>query len=149
CTQRTAPSSSRPETSRSPQKNILIARDEAFHFLYAENIHRLEEWGRITWFSPIHDEALPIDQPDLIYLPGGYPELYPGQLSANKKMLRQISTYAAANGRIIAECGGMMYLGQNIVDDKGQEWPMAGVLDITTSMMHRRLTMGYRTVRIG
>jgi len=134
--------------SETPQKRILIARDEAFHFLYPENIRLLRQWGQITYFSPVHDQELPF-RPDLLYLPGGYPELYPRQLSENKNMLRQISTYAQANGRIIAECGGMMYLGRSIVDDKGKEWPMAGVLDISTSMAHRGLTIGYRTFRLG
>jgi cobyrinic acid a,c-diamide synthase len=130
-----------------PQKRILIARDEAFHFLYPENIRRLQQWGQITYFSPVHDQEMPF-QPDLLYLPGGYPELYPQQLSENKNMLRQIGTYARADGRIIAECGGMMYLGRSIVDDKGTHWPMAGVLDISTSMAHQKLTIGYRTFRL-
>ncbi|MBS1605015.1 MAG: cobyrinate a,c-diamide synthase [Bacteroidetes bacterium] len=131
-----------------PQKRILIARDEAFHFLYPENIRRLSQWGQITYFSPVHDNQLPF-RPDLLYLPGGYPELYLQQLTANRDMLRQIGTYANTDGRIIAECGGMMYLGRSIVDDKGQEYPMAGVLDIITSMTHPRLTIGYRTIRAG
>jgi len=143
-----APSPQKTTPAPAPQKRILIARDEAFHFLYPENIHRLSQWGQITWFSPMHDKELPF-QPDLLYLPGGYPELYLQQLSENKNMLRQISTYANTDGRIIAECGGMMYLGRSIVDDKGQEYPMAGVLDISTSMAQRRLTIGYRTVRVG
>jgi cobyrinic acid a,c-diamide synthase len=135
-------------TPSTPHKKILIARDEAFHFLYAENIRRLAQWGQIAWFSPTHDQALPF-HPDLLYLPGGYPELYLQQLSENKNMLRQIADYAGTGGRIIAECGGMMYLGRSIVDNKGKEWPMAGVLDISTSMRHPRLTIGYRTFRHG
>ncbi|WP_431217571.1 hypothetical protein ACQ86N_23915 [Puia sp. P3] len=111
-------------------------------------MRRLGQWGQITWFSPTNDRTLPF-RPDLLYLPGGYPELYLQQLSENKNMLRQIGDYAGTGGRIIAECGGMMYLGRSIVDNKGREWPMAGVLDIGTSMEHPRLTIGYRTFRPG
>jgi len=143
-----APPPQKTSPSPKPQKRILIARDEAFHFVYAVNVHRLGQWGQITYFSPVHDKEFPF-RPDLLYLPGGYPELYLQQLSENKDMLRQISAYASTDGRIIAECGGMMYLGRSIVDDKGQEYAMAAVLDISTSMAHRRLTIGYRTIRTG
>ena len=135
-------------TTASPSdRKILIARDEAFHFLYPENIRRLEQWGQVSYFSPIRDQGFPC-QPDLLYLPGGYPELYLEALSHNRGMLQAIYTYAAANGRIIAECGGMMYLGREIGDTSGKAWPMAGVLDIATSMQPQKLTLGYRTVRL-
>jgi cobyrinic acid a,c-diamide synthase len=64
-------------------------------------------------------------------------------------LLDQISTYANANRPIIAECGGMMYLGRDIQDVTGKIWPMAGVLDIATSIFHKKMTLGYRTVRLG
>jgi cobyrinic acid a,c-diamide synthase len=142
-----APPSTPILSPASTGKKILIARDEAFHFLYPENIRRLEEWGQVSYFSPVRDERLPF-APDLLYLPGGYPELYLETLSGNKNMLRQISTHAAANGPIIAECGGMMYLGRSITDVSGITWPMAGVLDIATSMLPKKLTIGYRSVRL-
>ncbi|MBS1665248.1 MAG: cobyrinate a,c-diamide synthase [Bacteroidetes bacterium] len=123
---------------------ILVARDAAFHFLYPQNIRQLEQWGTITYFSPLKDTTLPF-QPDLLYLPGGYPELYLEALSDNTTLLRQIKTY---NGRIIAECGGMMYLGESITDSSGKAWPMAGVLDIATTMQSPKLSIGYRTVQL-
>jgi cobyrinic acid a,c-diamide synthase len=138
----TAPSS--PTTN----KKILVAYDEAFHFLYTENIRRLEEFGQVSYFSPIRDHQLPFT-PDLLYLPGGYPELHLPELSGNQSLLQQVNAYAAANRPIIAECGGMMYLGREIQDATGKAWPMAGVLDIATSMFHKKMTLGYRTVRVG
>jgi len=125
-----------------------VAYDEAFHFLYPENIRRLEEYGRVSYFSPIRDQHLPFI-PDLLYLPGGYPELHLPELSANQSLLQQVNAFAASNGPIIAECGGMMYLGRDIQDVTGKAWPMAGVLDIATSMFHKKMTLGYRTVRLG
>jgi cobyrinic acid a,c-diamide synthase len=125
-------------------KTVLIARDSAFHFLYPENIRRLAAWGNVHYFSPLEATELPV-RPDLIYLPGGYPELYLEQLAGNRTLLEQLRTYASGGGKILAECGGMMYLGRNIVDEKGQSFPMAGILGITTSMEHRKLSLGYRT----
>ncbi|HEY6902166.1 MAG TPA: cobyrinate a,c-diamide synthase, partial [Puia sp.] len=114
--------------------------------LYPQNLKQFEQWGTITYFSPLEDKTFPI-QPDLLYLPGGYPELHLETLSNNTTLLRQIHTYAQ-NGRILAECGGMMYLGRTITDKSDKAWPMASVLDISTSMQPARLSIGYRTVRL-
>ena len=43
----------------------------------------------------------------------------------------------------IAECGGLMYLCEQIVDFEGKSWSMVGVLP-TTAVMGGRLTLGYR-----
>jgi cobyrinic acid a,c-diamide synthase len=128
-------------------KKILVARDAAFHFLYPENIRRLEEWGSVHYFSPLQEERLPLD-PDLIYLSGGYPELYLDALAANQGLLQQIRAWSAGGGKIIAECGGMMYLGQSITDEQGRSWPMAGIVGIATGMEQKKLQMGYRTIQL-
>jgi len=129
-------------------KRILVAYDEAFHFLYPKNLRRLEEYGQLSYFSPLRDRQLPFI-PDLLYLPGGYPELHLPELSANRSLLQQISAYGASHRPILAECGGMMYLGREIRDVTGKTWPMAGVLDIATSMSNKKMTLGYRTLRLG
>lgn len=140
-----APAPYPPPTTQS--KKILIARDAAFHFLYEENIRQLAQWGEISYFSPLASSSLPFI-PDLLYLPGGYPEFYLPELSGNQTLLAEISTYST-HGRIIAECGGMMYLGKAITDNAGRSWPMADVLDISTSMHQQKLTIGYRTMQLG
>ncbi len=127
------------------RRTILVARDAAFHFLYPENIRRLQQWGDIHYFSPLESPQLPVTA-DLLYLPGGYPELYLSRLAENITLLDQLRTYAAAGGQIIAECGGMMYLGRSISDEAGNAWPMAGILDIATGMQRKKLSLGYRTV---
>ncbi len=43
----------------------------------------------------------------------------------------------------IAECGGLMYLCEQIVDMTGKSWKMLGILP-TTAVMDKRLTLGYR-----
>lgn len=54
---------------------IGVAKDEAFCFIYEENLEALRLAGaEVCFFSPIHDAELP---PELegIVLYGGYPEL--------------------------------------------------------------------------
>ncbi|MBC9929357.1 cobyrinate a,c-diamide synthase [Chitinophaga qingshengii] len=123
---------------------IAVAQDEAFHFIYPENITALKQLGDITYFSPLTAGALP--NADLLYLPGGYPELHLPQLAGNTGLLQQLRQY---KGRILAECGGMMYLGEQITDEKGEAWTMAGLLPVSTTMQPPRLSLGYREVHIG
>ncbi|SKC04157.1 cobyrinic acid a,c-diamide synthase [Dyadobacter psychrophilus] len=121
---------------------ISIARDEAFSFIYKQNIEMLGRFGEIRWFSPLHDAVLP--ETDFLYLPGGYPELFAEKLSENTSMRASINDYCKRGGRALAECGGMMYLAKNLTDQSGDIFPMAGVLDCATSMQRAKMTLGYR-----
>jgi len=143
----TAPGSDQrvPPVGHAANKTILVARDAAFHFLYAENLRQLEAYGRVAFFSPLTDDHLP--EADVLYLPGGYPELYLEALSKNETLLADVRAFAG-KGKILAECGGMMYLGKTITDAVGKAWPMAGVLDIETSIEAKKLSLGYRTVSV-
>jgi cobyrinic acid a,c-diamide synthase len=129
------------------KRRILVAHDEAFNFLYAENIRVLESLGEVFYFSPLKDTLLPAA--DLIYLPGGYPELYLQDLSANTALKNQLVSYHDCGGKFLAECGGMMYLGQYIADEQGNQFPMTGILDIATGMQRKKLSLGYKRVSIG
>lgn len=122
---------------------IAVARDEAFNFLYKENLRVLSQLGSIQYFSPLQDEALP--DADLLYFPGGYPELHLATLSQNTSLLQRLRLY---KGKILAECGGMMYLGTSITDENGISFPMANVLPLSTSMQYPKLSIGYRQVWI-
>ena len=126
------------------ERVIAVARDEAFNFLYAENLDVLEESGKIVYFSPIHDERLP--ECDMLYLAGGYPELYASALSSNSSMRHQIAEFCHHDGVVYAECGGMMYLGSSMTDRHADRYPMCGVLDLDTSMQDARLHLGYRKI---
>lgn len=125
-------------------RRISIARDEAFAFTYAQNLDVLAGFGELTFFSPLHDTILP--KTDFLYLPGGYPELYASALSQNEAMREQIRAYCLAGGLTYAECGGLMYLSQSIQIADGQTVPMTAVLNVQTSMLPAKLTLGYRTV---
>lgn len=126
---------------------IAIAKDRAFNFTYRENIDRLREMGEVTFFSPLAGDELP--EADLVYLPGGYPELFAPELSLNRMLASQLVQFAEKGGKILAECGGMMYLGKSVTDQDGKTWPMAGVLPVECTMEGARLHLGYRRMTVG
>lgn len=121
---------------------FAIAQDEAFNFIYPANVDALQQLGQVIYFSPLHDKVLP--KADLIWLPGGYPELFAKALSDNVAMREQIADYANNGGAIVAECGGMMYLGKSLEDKQEGALPMCHVFDYTTSTQNMKLTLGYR-----
>ncbi|WP_025761430.1 cobyrinate a,c-diamide synthase [Dyadobacter tibetensis] len=121
---------------------IAVARDAAFSFTYQQNIEALSRLGTIYWFSPLTDDRLP--EVDFLYLPGGYPELYAKELSENRSMTQSVFDYCDGGGVVWAECGGMMYLGQSLVDQGGGLFPMSRVFNFSTSMERAKLSLGYR-----
>ncbi|HVI45270.1 MAG TPA: cobyrinate a,c-diamide synthase [Chitinophaga sp.] len=133
-------STSLPQTHRGKLR-VGVAYDAAFNFIYPENVRAIA--SEVKYFSPLKDTVLP--DVDLLYFPGGYPELHLPALSANTAMLQQLQQYS---GKILAECGGMMYLGEAITDESGQTFTMAGLLPVRTSMQHKKLSLGYRQVYI-
>jgi len=122
---------------------IAVAYDNAFNFIYRENLAQLKRLGEVAFFSPLDDVKLP--SADLVYLPGGYPELYLDKLTENKTMLRSIKAFAENGGNLLAECGGMMYLSKVIVGMDGNPYSMVGVFDQEATMQDMKLTLGYRT----
>ena len=126
---------------------VGVALDEAFSFLYQDNLDLMRHHGAETvFFSPLHDGAIPPDC-TLLYFGGGYPELHAGALAANKGMLDSVRAFARSGGRIYAECGGLMYLGEGLTDLGGADHQMAGLLPVRTRMTGRRLSLGYVTAR--
>ncbi len=137
--------SSRPSMPPLGQ-NMAVARDLAFAFAYP---HLLSDWqaagASLSFFSPLADESPPAAA-DAVYLPGGYPELYAGQLAAAGHF--QAGLQAAARGALIyGECGGYMALGEALIDADGTRHAMAGLLPLVTSFQARQLSLGYRRLR--
>lgn len=94
-------------------KTIAIAQDAAFCFTYPANIDCLETLGaKLIYFSPLKDQSLP--EADAYWLPGGYPELHLETISQNSAMRKGLQQAAASNKPILAECGGMMALGEHL-----------------------------------
>lgn len=105
---------------------IAVAKDEAFCFLYADNLSLLEKLGvTISYFSPLRDKELPQDIQGII-LSGGYPELYGKELSENTSMKNSIKEALAQGMPCIAECGGFMYLHEQMENTRGESFPMVG-----------------------
>lgn len=127
------------EAIRNRQVRIAVARDEAFCFLYQDNLNLLKELGvRLVFFSPLRDRQVPAGVSGLI-LSGGYPELYAEQLSKNRSMLQSVKEAVEGGLPTLAECGGFLYLHESLEDDKDKHYPMAGVLK----------GKAYRTGRLG
>ncbi len=137
----------RPQTSLHFERGLKIAaaKDEAFNFIYRDNIAALERIGRITYFSPLMGEMLP--QADLVYLPGGYPELFAECLQRQHGLMGELRKYAETGGKILAECGGMIFLSKGITDKEGKKrYSFCGILPFECSMEHARLHLGYRRI---
>lgn len=126
-----------------PAQRIALARDAAFSFVYP---HVLEGWRRagaeILPFSPLADEA-PRADADMVWLPGGYPELHAGTLAAAATFLAGLRHHAATRP-VHGECGGYMMLGEGLIDRNGDRHRMAGLLGLVTSHARRRIHLGYR-----
>lgn len=105
-----------------------IAMDEAFCFYYQDNLRLLERLGgELVYFSPIHDRSLP-EQLDGLILGGGYPELYCEALSLNESMREAVKKAAEGGLPVLGECGGYLYLLEELEAEDRRIWPMTGVL---------------------
>jgi cobyrinic acid a,c-diamide synthase len=122
---------------------IAVARDRAFSFYYEDNLQMLQDLGaELLFWSPLADAALPEGVQGL-YFGGGFPEMFAAELSENIPVLQAVKGAIKAGMPTYAECGGLMYLCEQIVDFERQCFPMVGVLP-TRAMMGDRLTLGYR-----
>ena len=131
--------------SRNPLR-IAVARDEAFCFYYQENMELLESLGvELIPFSPIHDQELPAKVSGVI-LGGGYPENYAKALSENTSMLASIRQAWENKMPFLAECGGFLYLHQELEGSDGIFYPLAGVISDKAWKTNRLGRFGYITL---
>jgi len=134
------------DTYAEKKVKIGIAMDEAFCFYYEENTNLLREKGvECIPFSPIHDEKLP-DGIQGILLGGGYPELYAKELSENHKMKAAIKEAIEKGMPSIAECGGFMYLHENLVTQDEKTYSMVGVIPGKCTYTGKLVRFGYSTL---
>ncbi len=131
---------------RPPAQRIALAQDAAFSFAYP---HLVEGWRRagaeVMAFSPLADEAPP--EADLVWLPGGYPELHAGALAAAERFRVGLRRHAETRP-VHGECGGYMALGEGLIDKTGMRHRMAGLLGLVTSYEARRMHLGYRRAEL-
>ena len=134
-----------PEQPAPPRVRIGLALDRAFTFYYEDNLDLLRAWGaELVPFSPLEDVRLP-EKLDGLYVGGGFPELFAAELAANKAMLESLREVLRSGLPTYAECGGLMYLSEGIVDFEGRRYPFVGAVPAWSAMTRRRLTLGYRT----
>lgn len=125
---------------------VAVARDEAFCFIYEDNLELLQELGaKLEYFSPLRDEKLP--EADGLLLCGGYPELYAQQLTNNRSMRRSIKTALESGMPCMAECGGFMYLQQEMEDMNGTAHEMVGFIPAKAYHTGKLGRFGYITLQ--
>jgi cobyrinic acid a,c-diamide synthase len=130
----------------SPDVRVGVASDRAFCFYYDDNLDALRAAGaEIVQFSPMNDPRLS-EGLDALYFGGGYPELYAEQLSNNRAMLTSLQWFVAEGGTVYAECGGLMYLAEELVNCDGRAFAMAGILPLRVRMTNRLVNFGYAEV---
>jgi len=131
-----------PKKNKKKKVRIGIALDEAFNFYYWDNVDMLKAYGaEITFFSPIHNEKLP--DVDGIYIGGGFPEVLAAKLEENKSMRLKIKKRAEEGMPLYAECGGLMYLTDSVINFSGKAFQMVGLFPGITVMTKKLEAMGY------
>jgi cobyrinic acid a,c-diamide synthase len=134
------------QSMTAPRVRIGVARDRAFSFYYEDNLDLLREEGaEIVPFSPIADGQLPAGL-DALYFGGGYPELYARELSDNASMLDAIRAFVRSGKPVYAECGGLLYLAQQLTTSEGSIYPLVGIMPLAMEMTGKLVDFGYVTV---
>ena len=121
---------------------VAVAGGRAFTFRYTETEELLRAAGcDIVTVDPLTAEDLPSGVAAL-YLGGGFPEVYAGELSGNHRLRASILDAVASGVPTVAECAGLLYLCRSL-DGR----PMVGALAADAAMTPR-LTLGYRTAAV-
>jgi len=124
--------------------HIVVAKDEAFSFIYQANLDLLTQMGAsYEFFSPLHDSRMP--EADGLWLPGGYPELHANSLAKNTTMLESIVQFYTNERPILAECGGFLYCLETLTDLEDKTHTMLGLLAGEGAMRGKRGCQGMQT----
>ncbi len=131
-----------PDVPKIAKKGLRIGYlyDKAFSFYYKENLEALESLGcEVIPISSI--EATEVPDIDGLYIGGGFPETNAEELSKNKSFMDSLKNKANNGLPIFAECGGLIYLSQEL--SFNGKYPMVGVLPINISLSNRPIGHGY------
>jgi cobyrinic acid a,c-diamide synthase len=143
---RAQPSRSQITSAEADKPRIGIIKDSAFQFYYPENIDALKAAGAETVFvSPLTSRSLP--ELDALYIGGGFPETHAEELAENESFRKELKALAEVNLPIYAECGGLMYLGEELVLE-GNSYPMVGLLPVSFDFYSRPQGHGYTIVTV-
>ncbi len=124
-----------------PKLRVAVAKDSSFGFYYQDDLDKFSELGiELIYFNTLKDSLLP--ECDGLFIGGGFPEMQLEALSANQSLLKDIKHKIEQGLPTYAECGGLMYLTQQITAQAGS-FPMAGVIDADTNMTPKPIGRGY------
>ncbi len=140
----TAPETSPP--SKESSVRIGYFRDSVFTFYYPENLEALQNEGAdLIPISSLEDKKLP--DIDALYIGGGFPETFAGQLAENRELMNSVKTSAIDGLPIYAECGGLIYLCKSI-KWKNNRYEMAGLFPVELVMNKKPVGHGYSEMEI-
>lgn len=129
-----------------PVTRIGIIRDSSFTFYYPENLEALEQAGaELVYINSLSDRQLP--DIEGLYIGGGFPECFAEQLEANSSLRSDIRRAAESRMPIYAECGGLMYLGRNLMW-QGNQYAMCGVFPFDVVVEKKPQGHGYTAMRV-
>ncbi len=138
-----SPSHSRPKPLQG--QRIAVAQDACFSFIYPANLDTLRDLGaEVLCFSPLAGDALP--GCDSLWLPGGYPELHAPTLQAHPSFFSSLRQHLAAGRPLLAECGGMLVLLDQLTDVDGHSHAMAGLMPGSARLQSRLAALGLQAV---
>ena len=125
---------------------IGVVRDSAFQFYYPENIEALRVRGaeiiEISALEP--NNSLP--EIDALYIGGGFPETNADRLADAWLFKASVKLFVESGGPVYAECGGFMFLAQELVVDH-KTFPMVGVFSARSILRTRPQGLGYVELR--
>ncbi|MED4401973.1 cobyrinate a,c-diamide synthase [Metabacillus fastidiosus] len=129
------------------QVRIAVAKDAAFNFYYEENLDLLKAFGaELVEFSPVKGEVLP-DNVQGLYLGGGFPEEFASELAGQHEMKQSIRQAIERGIPTLAECGGFMFLTENIETTDKEQFEMLGIIKGSVRMQTKRAALGYREIK--
>lgn len=129
-----------------PPVRIGYVRDSAFWFYYRENLEALAHAGAELVEISLLDSTLSIGSLDGLYIGGGFPETHAEPLAHNTAAHAAIRAASEAGMPIYGECGGFMYLCEELTTPAGdgaRTHRMAGVFPLRAVMHPRPQGLGY------
>lgn len=101
--------------------------------------------AKLIEFSPLKGETLP-DNVDGLYIGGGFPEEFAGKLSENRNVKKSIRSAIEQGLPTLAECGGFMFLTENLETTDEKNYEMVGIIPGKVKMQSKLAALGYREI---
>jgi len=138
--------SKEPVFNKNQIVRVGIIKDHAFQFYYPENLIALEQEGaEIIEFDSMNDKS--ITSIDILYIAGGFPEVFAEKISKNKSFRDSIRIFAEKGLPIYGECGAVIYLGRSI-SYQGQKFNMCGIFPLDFELSKKPAGHGYTEVKV-